>query len=76
MHIAAHFFIPQLPTRSSSGGGNTDVTQLMRDLQDSLERQNDLQDQMKFAEEESHIMRKKMEELEAENESITLQVRV
>ena len=48
----------------------------MRDLQDSLERQNDLQDQMKFAEEESHIMRKKMEELEAENESITLQVRV
>ena len=68
--------IPQLPTRSSSGGGNTDVTQLMRDLQDSLERQNDLQDQMKFAEEESHIMRKKMEELEAENESITLQVRV
>ena len=68
--------VPQLPTRSSSGGGNTDVTQLMRDLQDSLERQNDLQDQMKFAEEESHIMRKKMEELEAENESITLQVRV
>ena len=76
MHIVAHFLIPQLPTRSSSGGGNTDVTQLMRDLQDSLERQNDLQDQMKFAEEESHIMRKKMEELEAENESITLQVRV
>ena len=76
MHIVAHLFGPQLPTRSSSGGGNTDVTQLMRDLQDSLERQNDLQDQMKFAEEESHIMRKKMEELEAENESITLQVRV
>ena len=76
MYIVVHLLGPQLPTRSSSGGSNTDVTQLMRDLQDSLERQNDLQDQMKFAEEESHIMRKKMEELEAENESITLQVRV
>ena len=61
----------QVPERSSGGG---DVTQIMHDLQDSLERQNDLQDQLKYSEEELHIMRHKIDQLEAENESLSVQV--
>ena len=62
----------QASERSSAGG---DVSQIMHDLQDSLERQNDLQDQLKFSEEELHIMRQKIDQLEAENESLSVQVR-
>ena len=51
-----------------------DLSEIMRELQDSLERQTDMQDQMKFAEEEAHMMRKKISELEEENESLTIQV--
>ena len=46
----------------------------MRDLSDSLERENDLKEQLKFTEEENVINRKKASDLEEENESLTLQL--
>ncbi len=46
----------------------------MRDLSDSLERENDLKEQLKFAEEENKIFRKKLSDLEEENESVNLQL--
>ena len=72
------FFIialqPKLGSLSREGSKEVDVEQLMRDLSDSLERENDLKDQMKFAEEETKTMRKKLSELEEENESLSLQL--
>lgn len=50
------------------------MTQIMRDLSDSLERENDLKEQLKFSEEESRVMRKKLSELEEENESLNMQL--
>ncbi|XP_058984367.1 rootletin isoform X2 [Musca domestica] len=41
------------------GGSQEDPQQLMRDLQDSVERESDLKDQLKFAEEELHRLRVK-----------------
>ena len=46
----------------------------MRDLSDSLERENDLKEQSKFAESEAKIMRKKLSDLEEDNESLALQL--
>ena len=46
----------------------------MRDLSDSLERENDLKEQLKFAEEETRVMRKKLSDMEDENESLNLQL--
>jgi hypothetical protein len=46
----------------------------MRDLSDSLERENDLKEQLRFAEEETRVMRKKLSDTEEENEGLTLQV--
>lgn len=46
----------------------------MRDLSDSLERENDMKEQLKFAESEAKIMRKKLSDFEEENESLTLQL--
>lgn len=37
------------------GGSQEDPQQLLRDLQDSVERESDLKDQLKFAEEEVSI---------------------
>jgi len=51
-----------------------DVAQLMRDLSDSLERENDLKEQLRFSEEESKVMRKKLSDIEDENESLAMQV--
>ena len=48
--------------------------QLMRDLSDSLERENDLKEQLKYAEEETRIMRKKLSDMDDENESLNLQL--
>lgn len=37
------------------GGSQEDPQQLLRDLQDSVERESDLKDQLKFAEEEVSV---------------------
>ena len=52
-----------------------DVTQLMRDLYDSTERENDLKEQLRFTEEETKMMRKKLGDLEEENENLNMQIR-
>ena len=48
----------------------------MRDLQDSLERENDLKEQMEFRDQELRTLKRKLSDIEGENESLTLQVRV
>ncbi|XP_017771201.1 PREDICTED: myosin-2 heavy chain isoform X2 [Nicrophorus vespilloides] len=57
------------------GGSQDDPVQLLRDLQDSLEREADLREQLKFAEEESQTMRKKVSRIEDDNESLVLQLK-
>jgi len=47
---------------------------MMRDLTDSLERENDIKEQLRFSEEEGRVMRKKLSDIEEENESLTLQL--
>ena len=52
-----------------------DPIQLYRDLQDSIEREFDFKEQLKFSEEESQSLRKKLTRLEDENESLMLQLK-
>ncbi|XP_067621470.1 myosin heavy chain, cardiac muscle isoform isoform X2 [Eurosta solidaginis] len=49
--------------------------QLLRDLQDSAERESDLKDQLKFAEEEAENLRKKLARYEDENDSLMMQLK-
>ena len=56
------------------GSQEVDIQQIMRDLSDSLERENDLKEQLKYSEEEIVITRKKLTELEEENESLNIQL--
>uniref|UniRef100_W8AYS8 Uncharacterized protein n=1 Tax=Ceratitis capitata TaxID=7213 RepID=W8AYS8_CERCA len=49
--------------------------QLLRDLQDSVERESDLKDQLKFAEEEAENLRKKVARYEDENDSLMMQLK-
>lgn len=51
------------------------IAQLTKDLKDSVERENDLKEQLKFSEEENATMRKKLLEMEEETESMSLQLR-
>lgn len=57
------------------GGSQEDPAQLMRDLQDSIEREADIREQLKFAEEEAENLRKKVLRIEDENESLMLQLK-
>lgn len=57
------------------GGSQEDPVQLMRDLQDSIEREADIREQLKFAEEEAESLRKKVLRIEDENESLMLQLK-
>ncbi|KAG4066400.1 hypothetical protein HA402_007036 [Bradysia odoriphaga] len=57
------------------GGSQEDPVQLMRDLQDSLERETDIREQLKFAEEEAESLRKKASRIEDENESLMMQLK-
>lgn len=49
--------------------------QLLKDLQDAIERENDLKEQLNIAEEENNDMRLKMSRFEDENESLLQQVK-
>ncbi|KAK6168105.1 hypothetical protein SNE40_021998 [Patella caerulea] len=51
------------------------MSQMTRDLFDSVERENDLTEQLKFTEEETKMMRKKLHELEEENERLNVQLK-
>lgn len=57
------------------GGSQEDPVQLMRDLQDSIEREADIREQLKFAEEEAESLRKKVLRIEDENESLMVQLK-
>lgn len=57
------------------GGSQEDPVQLLRDLQDSIEREADLREQLKFAEEEAETLRKKSSRVDDENESLLMQVK-
>ncbi|XP_055847524.1 kinectin isoform X4 [Episyrphus balteatus] len=57
------------------GGSHEDPQQLMRDLQDSIERESDLKDQLKFSEQEAENLRRKLVRFEDENESMMMQLK-
>lgn len=60
---------------TSAGSQEYDINQLLRDLYDSVERETDLRDQLKFAEEESKRLRKQMVDMEHENDSLQHQLK-
>jgi len=64
------------PVLSRTGSVERNVEdQLLKDLQDSIERENDLKEQLGMAEEETADMRLKLSRLEDENESLASQVK-
>merc|ERR1719347_2508872 len=64
------------PLLSRTGSVERNVEdQLLKDLQDSIERENDLKEQLSMAEEEAGEQRKKLSRLEDENESLAGQVK-
>ncbi|XP_022117432.2 golgin subfamily A member 4 isoform X2 [Pieris rapae] len=67
----------QKVSRSSltRGGSQDDPAQLLRDLQDSLEREADLREQLRNAEEEANNLRKTASRVEDDNESLLLQLK-
>ncbi|KAF2885000.1 hypothetical protein ILUMI_21174 [Ignelater luminosus] len=75
--------IPKVPSTEGKvsresltrGGSQDDPAQLLRDLHDSLEREADLREQLKFAEEEAQNLRKKASRIEDDNESLVLQLK-
>merc|ERR1711936_946548 len=63
------------PCLSRTGSVERNVEdQLLKDLQDSIERENDLKEQLNLAEEESAEVRKKMSRLEDETEALSSQL--
>ena len=64
------------PVLSRTGSVERSVEdQLLKDLQDSIERENDLKEQLNMADESSTENRKKMSRLEDENESLANQLK-
>ncbi|XP_074603575.1 uncharacterized protein LOC141857068 [Brevipalpus obovatus] len=70
---------------SDADGGNNmysisninekDQEELIRSLYDTMEREKDLQEQLRFAEEESRTVRRKLSTLEQENEILMVQIK-
>ena len=64
------------PCLSRTGSVERNVEdQLLKDLQDSIERENDLKEQLSIAEEDAGEARKKLSRLEDENESLSGQLK-
>merc|ERR1719192_628336 len=64
------------PCLSRTGSVERSVEdQLLKDLQDSIERENDLKEQLSLAEDEGGEVRKKMSRLEDENEALSSQLK-
>ena len=53
----------------------SDESRLLRELQDTLEREADLREQMRFAEQDAAGLRRKLVRVEEENDGLTLQLR-
>ncbi|RUS71399.1 hypothetical protein EGW08_020840, partial [Elysia chlorotica] len=65
---------PSLGSIGQQGSKDYDISQLMKDLYDSMERENDLKDQLKFSEEEAKMMRRRVSDMDEENESLRVQL--
>merc|ERR1719342_1084345 len=64
------------PVLSRTGSVERSVEdQLLKDLQDSIERENDLKEQLTMADESTTDMRKKLSRIEDENESLANQLK-
>lgn len=64
------------PCLSRTGSVERNVEdQLLKDLQDSIERENDLKEQLNMAEDEATESRKKLSRLEDENETLSGQLK-
>merc|ERR1711978_334391 len=64
------------PCLSRTGSVERSVEdQLLKDLQDSIERENDLKEQLTMADESTTDMRKKLSRIEDENESLANQLK-
>lgn len=72
-HNRKHF--AKLSPSTSLDQSNKDYEQVVRDLYDTMEREKDLQEQLKFSEEETRTTRKKLSTMEQENEILMLQIR-
>ena len=64
-----------LHTQMRQGSFDSEWSELKRDLCDSLEREQDLREQLKYAEEQIKSLRKKLNDFEEENESLIMQVK-
>ena len=65
----------KLSPTPSFDAAQKDYEQVVRDLYDTMERERDLQEQLKFAEEETRTTRKKLSTMEQENEILMMQIR-
>ena len=64
-----------LTPQSSFEAKEKEYEEVVRSLYDTMEREKDLQEQLKFSEEESKTMRKKLSSIEQENEILMMQIR-
>jgi len=55
--------------------GSLEVDSLRSNLETSIERENDIKEQLEFAEEEAKVLRKRLRDIEAENEALSKQLR-
>lgn len=66
---------PLKPTKSKEAVVGKDYDSMCKDLYDSMEREADLREQLRFAEDENKAIRRKMSNIEQENETLMLQIR-
>ncbi|XP_015795154.1 myosin-2-like [Tetranychus urticae] len=73
--MEAHTGSPVPPSLPSTPTPNKDYEEVVRSLCDTMEREKDLQEQLKFAEEENRTIRKKLTNLEQENDILMAQIK-
>lgn len=61
-------------TASSDSSFEYDISALLNDLQESTERERDLQNQLQLVEEESDVIRKDLNEVEQEKEALEFEL--
>ena len=62
-------------SRVSPQTSASDESRLLRELQDALEREADLNEQKRFTERDAAELRRKLVRMEEENDGLTLQLR-
>lgn len=66
---------PSQASKSKEAVMGKDYETMCKDLYDSMERETDLREQLRFAEEENKTMRRKLNNVEQESETLMLQIR-